>query len=135
MVTVLSLQVDKFLQHFIGSSYYPGISLKPALGGDHIHKLLGEIHIGHLQATRDQRTRIPLTGYAYMGITRIARYPVEAFPHIGQTGRVLKGCQRNPGQVSSFLIGKDARYDSIGTNTDTGQLARRIASNILSPDI
>ena len=39
-------EVDDFLQDRVGDGDHPGAGLKAALGGDHVGKLAGEIHIG-----------------------------------------------------------------------------------------
>ena len=46
----LSFQINQFLQHLIRGGYNPGIGLEASLGGNHIGKLLGQVHIGHFQA-------------------------------------------------------------------------------------
>ena len=42
---ILSLQVSKLLQHGVGNRYDTAVGLETSLGGDHIGKLRGEIHV------------------------------------------------------------------------------------------
>ena len=41
----LSLQVCKFLKHGVGNRYDTAVGLEASLGGDHIGKLGGQIHV------------------------------------------------------------------------------------------
>jgi len=44
----LTLDIQQFLQHMVGSGNRPGVGLVTALGGDHAGKLVSQIHVGHL---------------------------------------------------------------------------------------
>ena len=63
----LSLEVDQLLKDFITGGNDLGIGLIGTLGGNHLHKFCGQVHIGHFQGGRRHRTE---AGRIRGGLTR-----------------------------------------------------------------
>ena len=67
----LSLEREHVTEHFVGRCDGPGVTLESSLERDHLDKLLGEVHVGCLQAAGDDSSAASGAGGAEDGFPGI----------------------------------------------------------------
>ena len=109
----LSLQLYKFCQHLVRYRNNFGIGLEPALGGNHLDKLLGNVHVGLLQRVGRDASQTGGAGLACNGVAAVPGLFEKVAAPLVKVLVILEFGQAHPVEGDNLPVGVFARYGAV----------------------
>ena len=110
------------MNHLVGGGNYAGISLKAPLGGNHVRKLLGQVHVGHLQGAALQGAGAVLAGDGNARFSGVLAPGKVAVAALDKALGVIKGGKVDAADDQVAKLGVAGVDGAVGADGDAGEV-------------